>query len=271
GKSLAGLRENERFLRQNDRRLVSGVVGAHASFTLEDSTLTDLSELAAEYDVGVHIHVAEDMCDQADSLRRSNKRVVERLAQSGILTDRAIAAHAVHLDGTEIGLLQSSGSWIAHNCRSNMNNSVGRSPVSLLGDRVILGTDGLDGDMFTETRTAFLRSREDKLDTMAGDFISMLSAGASCATDIFGQPIGGMQPGSAADLVILDYDSPTPLTADNIAWHWIFGFSPAMVESVMVGGRWIMRNREFRGLDEEKVRAESRNQAKRLWDRMQEL
>ena len=267
----AGLRENERFYLGNRRARVAGMVGAHASFTLEDSTLAEISQLADGLKTGVHIHVAEDAHDETDSLRRSGKRVVHRLHDAGVLDVRAIAAHAVHVDEIEADKLRKAGTWIAHNCRSNMNNSVGRSPVARLGTNLMLGTDGIDQDMFMESKTAFLRARESSLDAVAEHTISRLGAGAICAGTIFQKPMGRLEAGSAADLVVLSYDPPTPVTADNVSWHLIFGCSASQVESVMVGGRWVMRNREMCDIDEEKVRVESRVQARRLWDRMQEL
>jgi cytosine/adenosine deaminase-related metal-dependent hydrolase len=71
--------------------------------------------------------------------------------------------------------------------------------------------------------------------------------------------------------MILSYDPPTPLSAENLAWHWMFAMTPQQVESVMVQGSWVIRKGEFCGIDEEKIRAEARGEAKRLWERMEEL
>ncbi len=262
-----GLRENERFLRRSTPRL-TGAVGAHASFTLEDETLGQLSNLATAFDTGVHIHVAEDEADQVDSLRRSGKRVVERLNGANVLRPRSILAHCVRLDGTEIQTVDRQRSWVVHNCRSNMNNAVGRASPASFGNRIGLGTDGIDGDMFAESRTAFFRAREDDLDSDADRFASMLSGSGALASEYFGVPIGTLEAGAVADLMVLEYDPPTQLTAGNLAWHWMFGMTSAMVESVMVEGAWVMRNRELLAVDEEKVRHEARADARRLWDVM---
>lgn len=266
-----GLRENDRFLSDNRRALIRGNVGAHASFTLEDNSLAELAEMARHHDTGVHVHVAEDAWDEEDSIRRSGKRTAARLADAGIFRDSSIAAHGVHLDREELELVQARGSWLVHNCRSNMNNSVGFAPVARFGEKAALGTDGIDGDMFAESRTAFFRSREADLATPAERFAHLLMGGASLASTYFGSPMGKIEPGALADLVVLDYDPPTELTAGNFAWHWMFGLTSDQVESVMVGGRWIMRARQMIGVDEEKVRAEARHQGNRLWKRMEEF
>jgi putative selenium metabolism protein SsnA len=267
----AGLAENERFLRHNRRDLARGMVGAHASFTLEDGTLEALSDLAARNGTGVHIHVAEDVFDEVDSLRRSGKRVGQRLQDAGILGEDSISAHGVHLHGDEIQAIHASGTWLVHNCRSNMNNSVGRAPVLQFGERSALGTDGIDGDMFAESRTAYFRARQDSLEVYAEQFTDLLARGSALMSQHFGTPIGSLDEGSAADLIVLDYDPPTPLTSDNLAWHWMFALNAGMVRDVMVGGEWVIRNREFVAVDEEKIRAEARRQAQRLWQRMETL
>lgn len=273
----AGLRENERFIRETGRNgvkprpLVRGLVGAHASFTLDDETLRDLSDLATHFDTGVHIHVAEDRYDEEDAIRRSGKRAALRLADAGILRPASIAAHGVHLDPDELAAIRSHGSWLVHNCRSNMNNSVGRAPVARFGPRSALGTDGIDQDMFAESRTAFFRAREDSLDADADRFAAMLASGGTMVSGLFGRPIGSLEPGSAADLVVLRYDPPTDLDAGNLAWHWMFSFTPAIVESVLVNGEWVLRGGEFCRVDEERIRAEARSQARRLWTRMEAL
>jgi len=267
----AGLRENERFLAQKGPETVRGMVGAHASFTLEDETLRSLAEIARATHTGVHIHVAEDAIDEEDSLRRCGRRTAYRLQDAGILNDESIAAHGVHLDAGEIETVARSGSWFVHNCRSNMNNGVGRAPVHLFGERCALGTDGIDEDMFAESRSAYFRAREHSLDAYAERYGRLLAGGATLASRFFPCPVGRLEPGAAADLIVLNYDPPTPLSADNLAWHWMFAMTAQNVESVMVGGKWVMYKGEFCTVDEEKVRAEARDQASRLWTRMASL
>jgi putative selenium metabolism protein SsnA len=265
----AGLRENERFMRENHRPALRGLIGAHASFTLEDDTLRELADLAAGVNSGVHIHVAEDQHDEADAVRRSGKRAALRLDDAGVFRPKSIAAHGVHLDGQELDAVKGRGAWLVHNCRSNMNNSVGRAPVFGFGARAALGTDGIDEDMFAESRAAFFRARDDTLDATADRFAQMLVGGGQMVSALFDRSIGSLEPGSAADLVILRYDPPTDLNAANLAWHWMFSFTPSLVESVLVNGDWVLRDGEFCKVDEERLRAEARVEARRLWQRME--
>ncbi len=136
------------------------------------------------------------------------------------------------------------------------------------GGRSALGTDGIDGDMFAESRTAYFRAREASMDANPDQFMTMLAAGGALASQYFDMPIGSLEPGAAADLVVLKYDPPTDLHPSNAAWHWMFALSAENVDSVMVGGKWVMRHGEMINVDEEKIRSESRAQARRLWRRM---
>lgn len=272
-----GLRENERFARVVSDRFptMRAMFGAHASFTLDDESLDAIAGSAEDLGVGVHIHAAEDVADQADSLARSQKRVAQRLNDHRIIGDKSLLAHGVHLDDAEIDLIGNRMSWVSHNCRSNLNNSVGRAPVSAFlhrfNGRTVLGTDGIDQDMFAESRTAYCRAREDSLDAFAEQYTDMLAAGADLASQCFGTPIGRIEPGYLADLQIYDYTPPTPLTADNLAWHWMFAFTNNLVKHVMVGGRWVIRDRSMVNVDGGVERAIAREQATELWKRMEAL
>jgi cytosine/adenosine deaminase-related metal-dependent hydrolase len=77
-----------------------------------------------------------------------------------------------------------------------------------------------------------------------------------------------LEPGSAADLIVLDYPAPTPLHVGNLAWHLIFGITHAHVESVMVNGRWLIQNQQFLHVDVNTLYQKAQVAAKALWQRM---
>ncbi|HWO00416.1 MAG TPA: putative aminohydrolase SsnA [Blastocatellia bacterium] len=252
-----------------NQTLFRGMVGAHASFTLSDRSLDACAALMNEFDAGLHIHVAEDACDVEDAREKYGLGVVERLASHGALNPRTILAHCTHLSEREIELARAAGVWFAHNPRSNMNNQVGYAPVEKFGGRVVLGTDGIGGDMFEETRTAFFRSRDAHTGLAASDWLRVLANNQRMASAAFGDDLTSLRVGSAADLVVLDYDSPTPLTTENLAWHLVFGLTSASVESVMVAGRFIVRDRAS-ALDHEDIYAEARKASEKLWTKLKE-
>jgi cytosine/adenosine deaminase-related metal-dependent hydrolase len=84
-------------------------------------------------------------------------------------------------------------------------------------------------------------------------------------------PLGKLEIGSAADLVVLDYPTPTPVTPQNLYGHLIFGMSSQFVTDVMVNGRWVVKNRRVVGVDEDKVRAEAQRVAKKVWRKFEKL
>jgi cytosine/adenosine deaminase-related metal-dependent hydrolase len=155
----AGIAENTRFIETSqERRRVSALFGLHASMTLSDATLRACREAVPE-GTGFHIHVAEHEADQEDSLQKYGKRVVHRLHEHGILGERSIAAHCVHIDESELNLLRETNTWVTHQPRSNMNNGVGAMAFDRMyrsGIRLCLGNDGFSNNMWAEWKTAYL-------------------------------------------------------------------------------------------------------------------
>jgi putative selenium metabolism protein SsnA len=249
----AGIEENRRFLKRDDP-LVRGMVGAHASFTLSEETL------------------AEDGTDQRDARARFGTRVIHRLAEAGALDARAILAHCVHVDEREAARIHETGATVAHNARSNMNNRVGRAPIAGLGERLALGTDGIDGDLFAESRAAYWRAREADASIQPDWATRRVAAGAKLAGRLFGEPLlGRIEPQAPADLVVLAYDPPTPVSEGNIAGHWVFGISAANVRDVIVNGEVVVRDRRLTRGDRPDLPGRCREAAGSLWRRMEQL
>ena len=243
------------------------MVGAHASFTLSDESLDYCAELMQVFDAGLHIHVAEDRWDVVDARSRYNLGVVERLAKHGALNSRTILAHGIHLSDEDIEIARSAGVWFAHNPRSNMNNQVGYAPVGKFGDRVVLGTDGIGADMFEEARLAFFKGRDARSGFGADEWLRVLANNHRLASEAFGGDLGSLSVGSMADLTLLDYRAPTPLTIENLAWHLVFGMNSASVESVMVNGRFVIRDRQS-ALDDQDFYEQARAATEKLWAKL---
>jgi putative selenium metabolism protein SsnA len=265
-----GVEENVTFARERSTALTRGLVGAHASFTLGDETLGILSRAVADTGSSLHIHVAEDRADVEDSRARHGCTVAERLDRHGLLAARALLAHCVHLSPQEMQVVHAKGCWIAHNPRSNMNNSVGYAPTTELR-RAALGTDGMDEDMFAEMRVAYLKMREAGRDDAVPATLQMVAGGHRLAAALFGLPFGKLDAGAPADLVILGYRPPAELHADNLAGHLLFGIDRSHVRSVMVAGRWVLRDRRLATVDAADAFARARNGARDLWSRMESM
>ena len=265
-----GLEENERFVTENTNNpRFRGTMGAHASFTLNDDTAQALGDLARMYDCGVHIHVAEDGIDGSDSVKRRGIDIVRRLQRTGILSRKSILAHGVHLSQGQLSAIDRSGSWLVHNPRSNMNNAVGYAPLTWFGPRSALGTDGFPPDMFEESKVGFFRNQESRHKMGLTRMPVMLRSGQSLASQFFGNNFGALTVGSPADLIVLGYAAPTPVSARNLHGHFLFGMNSGMVKHVMIDGQWIVFNGQLIGMDEEKIMREASAVAVRLWKRME--
>jgi len=269
-RAAAGVEENRRFLKQ-DRALARGLVGAHASFTMDDDTVAACVDVARDAEAGIHVHVAEDAADEADSVARHGRRVVVRLAALGAVNERSLLAHCIHLEESELEIVRALSATAVHNPRSNMNNAVGHAPVGSF-PRLALGTDGIGGDMFAESEAGFWRAQEDGGVGGPQWALERMAESARFAGRVFWEPLfGKIEPGAPADLVVLEYDPPTPLSADNLAGHWVYGLSSRMVRDVMVAGEWAVRDRSLVKADSREIAATAALQAERLWSRLAEI
>jgi putative selenium metabolism protein SsnA len=278
-RARAGLGENVRFARRiaaGARRDLAAVFGLHASLTLSDETLADCVDVARGLGLGFHIHAAEGPADQEDSLAKSGKRVIHRLHDAGVLGARTIAAHCVRVDADEILRLAATGTCVTHQPRSNMNNAVGVAPIERMlraGVSVGLGNDGFSNQMFAEMKAAYLVHKLWQRDprAMSGDTVLQLAYGNNARLARAFWPelvLGELREGAAADLVLLDYHPTTPLSADNLPWHLLFGVEASMVTATVCAGRVLMRDRQLLTLDEESVTRRSRELAAAVWDRL---
>jgi putative selenium metabolism protein SsnA len=281
-RTRAGIRENVRFAKRlgeappgGDAQLAASF-GLHASLTLSDETLADCVAAADELGLGFHVHAAEGISDQKDALRKSGKRVIHRLGDAGILGPRTIAVHCVHVDESEIERLADTETWVTHQPRSNMNNAVGVAPVEAMVDAGVsvgLGNDGFSNQMFAEMKAAYFVHKLDQRDpqAMPGNLIMDLAyVNNSRLARVFWpeQRLGELSEGAMADLVFVDYHPTTPLSADNLPWHILFGVEASMITGSICAGQVLMRDRELLTLDEEAITARSRELAADVWSRI---
>jgi cytosine/adenosine deaminase-related metal-dependent hydrolase len=254
----AGLRETEWFLQNR-----TGLVGLHASFTVGDDLLRHAVDLASSYDSGLHIHVAEDPVDQEITLREHGCRVLPRLHQAGVLDfSKTILAHCIHLDDVEREILAASDAYVVQNVESNINNEVG----SFIGrqlppERIMLGTDGMHSDMIRSVQWTYFHGKAvDSLD-LAGAYRRLRNVHRYLQTN-------GFAGDGANNLVLLDYDTPTPVHQDNWLGHFFYGLNAWHVHHVIAGGRWLVKDRQVLTVDAEAILASAREQARRLWEKL---
>ncbi len=274
-KMQAGIAENRRFMGATaGHERLRGTFGLHASLTLSDESLRACAE-AAPPGAGFHIHVAEHEADQGDCLVKSGLNVVERLDRFGILNERTIAAHCVHIEAHERRLLRDRGVWVSHQPRSNMNNGVGAADIDGLraeGIKLCLGNDGFSNNMWAEWKAAYLLHKVVNRDPRRADGMSvadMAWQNNARLMEVFfaDDTIGEISAGAAADLIFVDYQPFTPLTAGNLPWHLLFGFEASMVTTTICAGEVLMRDRQLLTLDEAEIAEEALSLAPALWEK----
>ncbi len=255
-----GLEENENHLKNHQ-----GLVGLHASFTVSDETMQKAADLMQKYNTGFHIHVAEGIYDQTHAQENHGKRVVERLNDFGALnSSKTVLVHGLHLDDNERKLIADSSCWVAENKESNLNNNVGHFNGTGLGKNIILGTDGMHSDMLQSAKAAFFAGQGvDNID-FPGAYERFIGAHRYLKQNNFNGD-------GENNLVILDYDGPTALNADNFLGHFIFGINSNHIQHVISDGKLIVKDRKMQTVDEEEVLKFTKEQSLRLWEKMQKI
>ncbi|MFQ5806570.1 MAG: amidohydrolase family protein [Phycisphaerae bacterium] len=267
----AGLEENRRYLEkrvQTHSVQFAGMAGAHASFTLEDETLTQLGVLAEDFGTGVHMHVAEDPCDEEDCQEKYQMFLIDRLAGFKLLRPTSIFVHGTHLDPAALLRVSAAGAVLAHTPHSNLNNGVGYAPLPAYRCKAMLGTDGLGSDVFAEAKAAWCVSRHEQAQLTPNHVLRLLTTSARRASEALQVTLGKLERDTAADVVITDYHPSTPLTSENLAGHFIFAMSSRHVKDVLIDGRWVLRERVVQTFDEAGIRRDALNVSAKLWERM---
>ena len=212
----------------------------HASFTISDKTMELCNELKPE-GVGYHIHVAEGIYDLHQCLKEHSKRIVDRLYDWNILGPKTLLGHCIYINEHEMDLIKETDTMVVHNPESNMGNACGCPPTMELVHKGIvtgLGTDGYTHDMLESWK----------------------------ANRYFKKPLGVLREGAAADVIVMDYNPLTPMRADNVNGHLLFGTTGHDVVTTVCNGKILMKDREVLVCDVDKVMADCRQSAKELAD-----
>jgi cytosine/adenosine deaminase-related metal-dependent hydrolase len=248
GEGKRGLFECRRFIESNERPLVRGVVGLHASFTVSDDTIRDAGEFCRSAGSVLHTHLAEDRADVTDSWNRGYEGPLERLLQLGCLPAGSVLAHGVYLERAQVHKVASRKCWIVQNPRSNRGNAVGYPKALGESGRVALGTDGYPSDMEEENAVLLEEAKRngEPLEAVA----QRLDAGHDLMGELFGVRLSSLAPRSATDVVAMGPEGP---------------------RHVVVGGRIVVRAGLLQTADLDSIETEAKEQARRLWTGMESL
>ncbi|HRV73485.1 MAG TPA: putative aminohydrolase SsnA [Eubacteriales bacterium] len=275
-KRMQGILENKRMIDRanaDDSDMLKGMMGLHASFTVSDRTIEDcLANGGAE--AGFHVHCAEGPSDLEHCLKTYGKRIITRFFDLGVLGPRSLAVHCIHIDEAEMDILSGSDTAVVHNPESNMGNAVGCGPVIEMFKRGVLlglGTDGYTNDMLESYKVGNIIHKHVLKDpTVAwGEIPSMLFGGNTrIANRYFKAPLGVIEPGAYADIIVTDYDPLTPMNAPDCNSHILFGMNGRSVVTTICNGKVLMKDRQLLTVDEKEVMAKCRESSSELWQRL---
>lgn len=272
------IQENADFARwaaAQDSDMIAAMFGGHALFTLPDEAL-DAMVQANDGLTGFHVHVCEGMDDVYDSAQKHGTSSVHRLLDHGILGPKTMLGHCIHVSPADMDIIAGTHTKVVNNPQSNANNTVGTAPVLEFfkhGITVTMGTDAYTHDMLQSLKAFVpLQRLNSALPNVAwGEAMTMLFKNNAEVANMYfstkpqGKPLGVLEPGAAADVAIFDYPAPTPLGADNIDGHILFGVEGHDCRTTIVNGRVVYRDREPVDCDKEKIDAFVMQQAKELW------
>jgi len=250
--------------RWKDHPLIVPSVAPHAPYTCTEEILRATAELAVEFDVPLHTHLAETALERENMREEHGMPVIPYVKKQDLLKAKVIAAHCVHIDLGEMRTLLNAGAGVAHNPSSNLKLASGFAPVPQMLDvglNVGIGTDGPasnnDLDMFEEVRLASFIAKavsNDPTAVPAPMALAMATRIGAKALHI-GHLTGSLEPGKRADLILVDltpvHNSPSFRRDSNNAYaQLVYASKSTDVSDVMVDGKWLMRDRELLTLNE---------------------
>ena len=272
-KAIQSVQANKDFIdycEKNPSDMLKAMFGGHALFTISDKTF-DRMVAANNGRVGYHIHVAEGMNDVYDSLQNYGRRPVQRLQDHGILGEKTILGHCIHVNTAEMDIIKATDTMCVNNPESNMGNAVGISPVLELYKRGILiglGTDAYTNDMLESIKVALIAQRHNTCLPAVGwcEVTDMLFKNNAKMAARCGFPtMGVLKAGAAADVIVMDYKPFTPFSDANIDGHMLFGMTGRQCQTTMINGKILMKDRQLTTIDEEAVNASVLEASKKLW------
>ena len=269
-----GLAYTERLIRKwADDPLVNIMVEPHSLYTCSPELLKSAKELADRYRVPLSTHLLENAAEARQLKEKFGKRATTFLKELGMLDERFFAFHCVVMDEEDIRVFADHGCKVVHNPESNMKLASGVAPISAmlrLGVTVGLGTDGCASnnnlDMFQEMDTAAKLEKSARLDPTVMSARTVLRMATCDGAKVLGleRLIGTLEAGKKADVCIIDMNKPhlTPLYDEYS--HLVYTVGGADVDTVLINGKVVMRDRHLLTIDEQEAMRRVRGIAERV-------
>ena len=253
--------------------LIQLCVQAHSTYTTNLRMLEDVLRLSQERNVGFITHASESKGELAQVYEKYGKTPIEVLDQVGLLGQKTLLAHCVHLSDAEIERLAETGTSVAHCPSSNLKLSSGIARVADMvkaGVNVSIGTDGPasnnDLDLIHEAQLAALVQKGvtgDPTVLPADRVFAMLTIDGARAVGLADQ-IGSLEVGKLADLAVIDFESANLTPSYDLYSHFIYAMAPSDVCHVIIHGKMVMQDRQMLTLDEERIKMQVRQIAEKV-------
>ncbi len=262
-----GEKETEEHIRENvdfyekhiNDTMIKGAFGLHANMTLCERSMEKIRD-AKPKDMAIHAHVAEDKADLEYCRNLGYMGALDRLEKFHLIDENSLVIHAIHLADGEYDILGRTKPIVVNNAESNANNGVGSMDRDKIGN-FVLGTDGMTGDMIGSLRSHFL------LGSLPGGFAGLSDRffrQTYRAQQMFFPEITGLKEGAPADIAVLDYSPKTPINADNLLGHLIFGAQKGNAWMTIADGRILWHEGHFTQIDEDEIFKDIQSNAQRL-------
>ena len=262
------LARTEAFAKQFEHdELITPSIAPHSVYTLDAKTLTAVSELAKRLMIPIQIHLAETQAESGLSQERHHMRPVAILESLNFWAPTTLAAHGVWINDDEIALLDRRGVGVSNNPESNMKLASGTAPVMKYrkaGVNVGIGTDGAasnnDLDMFEAMRQTAFQQKLVSMDPTAisaAEALEMATLGGARALGR-GQHLGSLEPGKLADLIIVGMSKARQQPLFEPMSQVVYASRGDDVETTIVNGKVLMRDRKVLTMDEAAVLRDAR-------------
>ncbi|MBZ5652523.1 MAG: amidohydrolase [Acidobacteriia bacterium] len=265
----------EKFLKkwQGDP-LIHAAVAPHSIYTCSQRTLQDSATLARTFHAPILIHTGEMKKEWEDSEKQNGMSPVQYLDKIGLLGPDVVSAHCIFVDAYDEKTLAKKQVGCVHNPSSNMMIASGVSPVAEMraaGVAVGLGTDGPAGsnndlDLMEEMDLAAKLAKITKMDPLALNakaVVEMATIDGARALHME-KEIGSLEPGKKADFILISLDEPHAVPMYDIYAQLAYALKGSDVETVVIGGRVVMRDRRLLTVNEEEAIAKARQYKKSI-------
>lgn len=263
--------ENEELLSNRDRYSdrIQLLFAPHAIYTVTTEDLLKVKDKMEEYHLGLHIHLSETRQEVDDCIKAHRMTPVSYLDSLGLLTDQTILAHAVHLSGHDIGLIQERGAILSHMPTSNMKLASGAfhyQEVAKNGCRIALGTDGCSSNnnlsMMEAMKMAALLAKHvsHSPETLPAHEIFQIATRGGA--EAFGIDAGVIEEGRLADCLLVDLNNFLLVPEYHLISNLVYSGDSSCIHTVICDGKILMRNHVIP--QEEEILESARESAARL-------